>query len=219
MIRCPLCDTPSALGALAEAAWLAPDVLDRLAQANPRWRRSDGACPACVQQALLETLLERGEAALHERIQYVWPLDAEAAFGALPTPLRMHADPRYTGRGITIALIDSGFYPHLDLVQPHNRIRAWVDASRAELPYRVFGPSDTPAWPGWDAAAPHQWHGLMTSAVAAGNGWLSHGLYRDMAGDADLVLIQARDDAGRISQLLCAHWNGYTSRDLIWVCG
>jgi hypothetical protein len=37
-----------------------------------------------------------------------------AAFGAIPTPLRLHADPRLTGRGSVIALIDRGFYPHPD---------------------------------------------------------------------------------------------------------
>src|ERR671924_133562 len=86
---CPLCGVATSAAALAEAAWASPEVEARLIRAHPRWRRSDGACPACVQQALLETLLEKGEAALHERIQSVWPLDAEAAFGALPTPLRM----------------------------------------------------------------------------------------------------------------------------------
>src|SRR5262245_2763265 len=148
---CPLCGSPSTPSQLAEAGWLAPDVLNKFTLSNPYWRRSDGACPACVQQALLETLLNDGEAALHERIQHVWPLDAEAAFGALPTPLRMHADPRYTGWRIAVALVDSGFYPHPDLVRPRNRIRAWVDAGREELSQRCFGADETPMWPNWDA--------------------------------------------------------------------
>lgn len=57
-----------------------------------------GACPACVQQNLLRTLLSKGDAALHEAIQTVWPLDAEAAFGTRPTRLRLHADPRFSGK-------------------------------------------------------------------------------------------------------------------------
>jgi len=32
----------------------------------------------------------------------------------------MHSDPRFSGKGVTIALVDAGFYPHPDLVQPHN---------------------------------------------------------------------------------------------------
>ncbi len=168
-------------------------------QAHPRWRRADGACPACVQQYLLQTLLDRGEAALHESIQAVWPLDAEAALGALPTPLRLHADPRFTGRGITLALVDSAFYPHPDLVQPVNRIRAWVDASEPAMPALYFRSHEAPRWPNWNAAASGQWHGTMTSVAAAGNGWLSHGLYRGLASDADLVLMQTMDRNGRIS--------------------
>ncbi|GAB4407398.1 MAG: hypothetical protein Fur0044_00260 [Anaerolineae bacterium] len=141
----------------------------------------------------MQVLLDNGDPALHRSIQTVWPLDAEAAFGALPTPLRLHADPRYTGRGVTLAVVDTGFYPHPDLAQPTNRIRAWVDAVQEPVQVRYFDPDETPAWPGWDAAQPVQWHGLMTSAVAAGNGWLSHGLYRGLASEADLVLVQVRN--------------------------
>ncbi|RME84127.1 MAG: glycosyltransferase, partial [Caldilineae bacterium] len=196
---------------LAEAGWLAPDVLVRLARRHPHWKREDGACPACVQQVLLQTLLDRGDAALHDGIQAAWPLDARAAFGVLPTPLRLHADPRYTGKGITLALVDSAFYPHPDLVQPRNRIRAWVDAGHTDLRAHVFGPDEMPRWPGWDDAHPAQWHGLMTSGVAAGNGWLSHGLYRGLASDADLVLVQLGSSIGHIS-------NARIARALRWLC-
>jgi serine protease AprX len=196
---CPLCGTPTPSAVLAEVSWTAPAVLSQLVSQNPNWQRADGACPACVQQVLLQVLLEQGDIALHQSIQTVWPLDAEAAFGALPTPLRLHADPRYTGRGVTLALVDSGFYPHPDLIQPANRIRAWVDASRDPVQVYIFNHNEQPKWPGWDAAHPAQWHGLMTSTVAAGNGWLSHGLYRGLASEADLVLIQVRDETGHIS--------------------
>jgi serine protease AprX len=194
---------------LVELNWADPAVLDRLAQQNPQWQRADGACPACVQQTLLQILLAQGDAALHRAIQTVWPLDAEAVFGALPTPLRMHADPRYTGQGVTLALIDSAFYPHPDLTQPGNRIRAWVDASGETINVLRFGPDEQPTWPGWDSAQPAQWHGLMTSTVAAGNGWLSHGLYRGLASEANLVLIQVQAENGRISNdsiTRALHW-------------
>lgn len=105
LLPCPSCYRPTPTSFLPEAHDYA------------FWHRPDGACPTCVQQALLETLLSRGDAALHEQIQSVWPLDAEAAFGALPTPLRLHADPRFTGRGVTLAVLDSGFYPHPDLTR------------------------------------------------------------------------------------------------------
>jgi hypothetical protein len=165
-------------------------VEEQIQRHHPEWREKDGACPVCIQHALLQTLLERGDAALHESIQTVWPLDAEAAFGALPTPLRMHGDPRFTGRGVTMAMIDAAFYPHPDLIQPRNRILAWADASRAPVRCRYFNSSQTPKWPGWGDLHPAQWHGMMTSSSAAGNGWMGHGLYRGLASEANLVSVR-----------------------------
>ncbi len=208
--NCALCGNPEAAGTLAEAAWLAPKVLETLAGDHPGWKREDGACPACVQEALLRTLLGRVDAGLHDGIQSVWPLDSEAAFGVLPTPLRMHADPRYTGRRVTIALVDSSFQPHADLTRPRNRIRAWADAGEDPVVSRRFGEHEAPRWPGSAAAAPWQWHGLMTSAVAAGNGWLSHGLYRGLASEADIILVQVRQADGKIT-------NESISRALRWL--
>ncbi len=208
--RCPLCGTPTEPRVLAEAGWLAPAVIQRLAQDNPNWKQTSGACPACVQQALLRLLVEQGEAALHAGLQAVWPLDAESVFGALPTPLRLHADPRFDGQGITLALIDAGFYPHPDLTQPRNRIRAWAEAGHGRAAALTFGPEAEPRWPGWDSGAAAQWHGLMTSTVAAGNGWLSHGLYRGIASGAELVLVQVRDAAGHIT-------NQSLARGLRWL--
>ena len=170
----------------------------KLQSQRPWWSKQHGACPACVQQALLTILLERGASVLGRVVQDAWPLDAESAFGALPTPLRMRADPRFTGTGVTIAVIDAAFYPHDDLVRPVNRIRAWVDASDDTLPARHFTDTVIPCWPGSAARTPAQWHGLMTSATLAGNGWRSHGLYRGLAPDASLILVQVQGADGRI---------------------
>jgi serine protease AprX len=185
--QCSVCGVLSSKDVLGEAHWY------------PFWDRKDGACPACVQQNLLQTLLTKGDSALHEAIQTAWPLDAEAAFGVLPTRLRLHADPRFPGRGVTVALVDSGFYPHPDLVQPRNRIRAWADATSDPVQVFRFSAEETPSWPDWNGARDWQWHGTMTSVVAAGNGFLSHGLYSGLAHAADLVLIQVRDSSGDIS--------------------
>ena len=141
---CSLCGAGAPRAVLAEAGWSDPETIARLAQRNPGWRREKGACPACVQQALLERLLEQGEEALHAGVQAAWPLDAEAVFGALPTPLRLHAHPRYTGAGVTVALVDAAFYPHPDLIHPRNRIRAWADAAREPVRSSTFGPEDEP---------------------------------------------------------------------------
>lgn len=185
--QCSVCGDFTAKVVLSEAHWY------------PHWEKEGGACPGCVQESLLRTLLARGDEALHEAVQTVWPLDAEAAFGVLPTRLRLHADPRFSGRGVTIALVDSGFYPHPDLIRPHNRIRVWADATQDPISVVHFDRAETQAWPGWDGANSWQWHGTMTSTVAAGNGFLSHGLYSGLAYSADLVLIQVRDSSGSIS--------------------
>lgn len=139
--RCSVCGDSTSTNLLAEAS------------GYPHWDREDGACPACVQQNLLRTLLSKGDAALHEPIQTAWPLDAEAAFGVLPTRLRLHADPRFSGKGVTIALVDAGFYPHPDLVQPRNRIRVWADATHDPVSAFRFAPEETPNWPDWDVLA------------------------------------------------------------------
>ena len=196
---CPLCSKLEEVQFQRHAAWASPDVIGRLAERKPGWIKTEGACPACVQQALLEVLLRGDAQDVHESIQSAWPLDAESAFGALPTPLRMHADPQYTGRGVTLAMVDSGFYPHPDLCLPVNRIRAWANASADAVAECRFKRDDQPAWPEWDGAHVYQWHGMMTSCAAAGNGWLSRGLYRGLACDSDVVLVQTADAEGRIT--------------------
>lgn len=198
-LPCPLCGRQTPSSHLAEAGWLAPEVLERLVRLHPRWQRHDGACPACTQEALLQTVLDTGLAALHESIQPVWPLDPRAEFGALPTSLRLHADPRFTGAGVTLALIAPGFYPHPDLIQPRNRIRAWVDVNAPSPQALRFSPSVAPRWPGWDHRCPTQQVGLTASVVAAGNGRLSHGLYAGLASEAEVVLIQAHSADGALT--------------------
>jgi serine protease AprX len=195
---CPICATPTTPELLAEAGWVDQATENRLRAKRADWRRADGACPACVQEALLTLLIERGERVLGRAVQDVWPLDAEAAFGALPTPLRLRADPRFTGRGQTIAIVDAGFYPHADLTTPVNRIRAWAATGVDPIEVRLFGRGDRPRWPQWDAGAAWQWHGLMTGTAAAGNGARSRGLYRGIAPDAEVVLVQARTETGQI---------------------
>jgi serine protease AprX len=195
---CPLCHTPATREELGEACWLSPGAAALLQHKNPGWTLHAGACHRCVQRAQLAMLLEQGTSSQHEKIQAAWPLDAETAFGVLPTPLRLHADPRYTGKGQVIAFLDSGFFPHPDLTRPRNRIRAWVDATTRPVTALRFGRDEQPRWPDWDALEASQWHGLMTSTVAAGNGLLSHGLYRGLASEADVVLVKVRGANGRI---------------------
>jgi len=146
-----------------------PDDLAKLIRANaPDTAEFQAVCARCVR------LFERAkdhiikDAAMQKDGSHV-----------LSTPLRLDADERYTGKGVTIAFLDSGFYPHVDLTTPRNRIVAYrslldEDGDLSSL----FQP---------DVAS---WHGMMTSVVAAGNGQLSNGFYRGIAPDADVVLVK-----------------------------
>ncbi|HEU5459848.1 MAG TPA: S8 family serine peptidase [Pyrinomonadaceae bacterium] len=107
---------------------------------------------------------------------------------ALPVPVRMDADERYTGRGITIAFLDSGFYAHEDLTQPVNRIAAY---------HSIFATEDDASFLKKPDVA--SWHGMMTSVVAAGNGHLSDGFYRSIAPEARVVLVKI-GKTGRIPE-------------------
>jgi serine protease AprX len=97
----------------------------------------------------------------------------------LPTPLRMDADERFTGRGVTIAFLDSGFFEHDDLTQPENRIAAYHSIFDTENDRTSLKKPDMASW-----------HGMMTSVVAAGNGHLSQGFYRGIAPAAKVVLVK-----------------------------
>jgi serine protease AprX len=109
-------------------------------------------------------------------------------FAVIPTQVRLNADPNYTGKGVTIAFLDSGFYPHPDLVEPANRILCFKDLTREKN--SLVSRDDDEPW---------QWHGTQTSVVAAGNGRLSEGIYCGLARDAQLVLVKV-SDKGRISE-------------------
>ncbi len=109
-------------------------------------------------------------------------------FGVVPTHVRLNADTNYRGEGVTIAFLDSGFYPHADLLEPESRILAYEDLAQER-------PSLNPD----DKVESWQWHGTQTSVAAAGNGWLSDGAYRGLASDAQVVLVKASQQ-GRVSE-------------------
>jgi len=166
-----------------------------------------GVCPVCSRESRGETIplssldtaladLIRANAADRAMVEFAClrcirlferakdEIIAEAAVTkdgshVLSTPLRLDADERFTGKDVTIAFLDSGFYPHVDLTTPRNRIIAYHSLVEPD------GGLDSLFQP--DVAS---WHGMMTSVVAAGNGSLSNGFYRGLAPDADVVLIK-----------------------------
>lgn len=125
-------------------------------------------CPGCLDLFTRAKSQLDSHAAIFEQASFV-----------LPTPLRMNADERFTGRGVTMAFLDSGFFAHPDLIEPANRVLAY---------HSIFASDgDSTSLETADVAS---WHGMMTSVVAAGNGQLSDGFYRGMAPEANVVLVK-----------------------------
>lgn len=108
-------------------------------------------------------------------------------FGVIPTSVRVNADPHYTGK-VTVAFLDSGFYAHPDLVNPTNRILFYKDITGERVSLVTSDPTES-----W------QWHGTQTSVVAAGSGYLSDGVYKGLAHEAQLVLVKVSEN-GRITE-------------------
>ncbi|MCW5849503.1 MAG: S8 family serine peptidase [Anaerolineae bacterium] len=159
-------------------------VTDLVHDELPAWQPSDGLCVACadryLQRALQQLARENAWSELNEYRELVYDSNLSHI---IPTPTRVHANPNYTGRGVTIAFIDSGFFPHPDLTQPQDRILRYVDVTdAASIGETDFSRPDVTSW-----------HGMMTSVSATGNGHLSGGLYRGIASDANVVLVRVSD--------------------------
>src|ERR1041384_7656616 len=161
---CSVCDRVSQ-GEMISVETLAPNVR-RILESNAA--NVEAFCARCHELFKRAQRQIDSHAAIFEQHAFV-----------LPTPLRMDADERFTGRGVTMAFLDSGFYAHQDLTEPRNRIVAYHSIFAAEGDDTSLYTNDVASW-----------HGVMTSVVAAGSGALSDGFYRGIASDADLVLVK-----------------------------
>jgi serine protease AprX len=164
LLVCPACWRETG-ETLSRCEALPPDLRTLIAANVPHG--VERVCERCVR------LFERAK-----RQMDAYGVVVEAG-KALPTPLRLGADERFAGRGVTIAFLDSGFYPHADLTTPDNRILAY---------YNIFDPDGGST--SLHLPDPSSWHGMMTSVVAAGNGALSDGFYRGLAPEANAVLVK-----------------------------
>jgi serine protease AprX len=92
-----------------------------------------------------------------------------------------------TGKGLVVAVLDTGIYPHPDLILPNNRIVAWQDIlNQKTSPYDDNG------------------HGTHVSGIIAGNGRSFRGRYKGIAPEAMLVGVKVLDEngGGNVSNLL-----------------
>lgn len=95
----------------------------------------------------------------------------------------------YTGKNMVVALIDTGIYPHTDLVYPEDRIIGWYDlVNGRNKPYDDNG------------------HGTHIAGIIAGNGAVSRGRFQGMAPEAKLIGVKAldRDGSGNTSDVIAA---------------
>ncbi len=159
-------------------------VLDRIKTNNPGWSQNDGICSRCVDYYQTAVLMEQK---ILPEIGPHFPIKSADDFVILPTGLRLNADPRFTGKGVTICFIDSGFYLHPDLITSQKRIRKIIDINNQKTSQKYFSKPN-----------PESWHGTMTSVVCAGDGYCSNGLYKGIASDAELVLIKTQNELGKI---------------------
>lgn len=180
-------------------------VIEKIKEDHPAWAVNDGVCTRCVDYYHITVI--QGQQMLPSIGPY-FPVKTADDYIVLPTGLRVDAHPRYTGKGVTICFLDSGFYMHPDLVNYRRRIKTIVDVTEDGLTISEEFSNDA------------AWHGTMTTVVCAGDGFLSNGLYKGIASDAELVLVKVQDNSGKITtenivkglQWVLQHYEEYTIR-------
>lgn len=86
----------------------------------------------------------------------------------------------YTGKTVTISILDTGICPVNDFCMPHNRIIAFKDfTTNKREPYDDNG------------------HGTHVSGIAGGNGFLSGGKYMGIAPECNIIALKILDATGK----------------------
>jgi serine protease AprX len=167
-INCPVCRRDVARDAVAHPDKVEDSIRSLLTVNTHAWEPGKAICVECLARYRR----------LRDELGSAYPEFSEQELKILPTPMRIDAPQKLRGRGVTIAFLDAGFYAHPDLTQPENRILKYVNLIDRTRPAELMMPQLS------------SWHGMMTSVVAAGNGYLSRGLYRGIASEAKLVLVK-----------------------------
>ncbi|MFL0247956.1 S8 family serine peptidase [Candidatus Clostridium stratigraminis] len=95
----------------------------------------------------------------------------------------------FTGKGVGIGLVDTGTYPHNDLIHPNHKVKKFLDViNNVKYPYDDNG------------------HGTFLSGIICGSGYTSKGMYKGIAENSHIYSIKAFNSIGRgyISDILYA---------------
>jgi serine protease AprX len=186
-----------------------PAIIRLIQAQQPTWKPTQGICPTCLLRFVAQFQAQRSPTSLQASTAppTTFPYYHPAEETVLPQSVRLPSHEFWDGSGVTIAFLDSGYYPHPDL----SALRQWpdapaweeldLDALRAEIsrqPLRLAHYVDltdnrqvegleTPSL--WDGAG-DSWHGQMTSVVALGNGLLSGGRFAGYASGASALPIK-----------------------------
>lgn len=91
-----------------------------------------------------------------------------------------HKNFKFTGKNICVGIIDSGVFPHKDLLYPTNKISNFIDlVNGLNYPYDDNG------------------HGTFISGIISGSGYKSKGSYKGIASDSSIYMVKCFNSCGR----------------------
>ncbi|WP_019227382.1 S8 family serine peptidase, partial [Sedimentibacter sp. B4] len=132
------------------------------------------ACDMCIQ-----SIIEITEDPDVEFISYDSKVFAVMDVARSVVGADLITNTKYTGKNITVAIIDTGISPHADLVYPTNRIVGFKDFVNKET--RAYDDNG---------------HGTHCAGILAGNGYSSKGKYKGIAPEANILSVKVLDESG-----------------------
>lgn len=196
--HCPLCQYPHHRQILAYGAHLQPKLFKLIHQLLPGWQPRDGLCPDCALQLQQRFAAQRQNHSLHTTTDphTTFPYHHQDEEYVLGQTERLADYFTFAAQGVTVAFLDSGYFPHPDLGAPIKDSGRLVDYIDLTDGGERTGLEQVSLWDG----AGDSWHGQMTSVIACGNGQLSGGRYRGFAPAASILPIKIGRGGGRIPE-------------------